>query len=214
MRVRVNTLLISCVLLTISTAMVTLSSGIKNLINTPNGSVVQSAGYGALAMMAIIVFVTWTGLIKSDWKAWTVILIIALLWEYPILAGLYVKHCGLAFPVAMFHELVFIGTESTAYIQILLGIFGCFLTLLALGLSAIAVFSNKGKEINAGRGLILTSVVIVVVLLAAGAWERLRETPLPLDELYSFIVLPPPPPPPGKNVSLPICDSSMCSCSK
>ena len=216
MRVRVNTLLVSCILLTIATVMMLVSAGIKSLINTPNNLVVQSAGYGALAMIVIVVFVTWTGLVKSDWRAWVVIAVVSFLWEYPIFAHLYVKHYGLALPIGILHELVFIGTDSKAYIEELLGIFGCFLSLLALALSAIAVFGGKGKEVNVGRGLILTSVAVVVVLLAAGAWERLHETSISREELKIFMVLPPPPPPPlpEPTLKLPTCDPLICNCAK
>ena len=226
MRVRVNTPLVSCILLTIATAMLLPSSGINYLINKRNDGIAQSAGYGELTMLLILIFVTWTGLIKSDWKAWVTILAMALLWEYPVLARLYVKHYGLSLPLGVVRELAFIGTDSRSYIQVLLGIYGCFLTFAALTLSAISVFSGKGKEVKVGRGFVLSSVSILLVLLFVGVWVRLREGSIPQQELNTFIVAPPAPetvqlmttPMPGPlrqpKANLPICDPSVCTCEK
>jgi hypothetical protein len=216
MRLRVNTLLVCCILLTVATAMLLASGGINQLITTPNDLRLQSAGYGELTLLLILVFVTWTGLIKSDWKAWFVILAIALLWEYPIFARDYVKHYGLALPIGMIRELAFIGSDDKTYIQILLGIYGCFLTLAALALSALSVFLCKCKEVRLDRRFVLATVSILVVLLSSVVWARLHESSIPPEELSTFIALPPPPPPSfhETNSALPLWDVSACSCPK
>lgn len=216
MRVRVNTLLVCCVLLTIATAMLLASGGITYLINAPNDLSLQSAGYGELTLLLIVVFVTWTGLIRSDWKAWFLILAIALLWEYPIFARLYVKHYGLALPVGILRELAFIEIDSRPYIQVLLGIYGCFLTLGALALSALSVFWGKGKDVKLYRRSVLAGMSILVVLLVALAWERLHESSIPPGELGTFIALPPSPPSSFQETksALPRCDPSVCGCPK
>jgi hypothetical protein len=214
MRVRVNTLLVSCILLTIATGMQLPSAGIIVFINTPNDFRIQSAGYGALAIIVVLVFVTWTGLFKSDRRAWFIILVIALIWEYPIFPRLYFKHFGLSFPLGVVEDLAFIGMRDTVDLELLSGIYGFLMTIAALALAARPVFWSKGVWL--GRRAVTAIMALLTLLLVVGTWVRLRESAIPPRLLNTFMVpLPAPPQPlPQQRPTLPNCDPSVCNCPK